>query len=275
MKNTYGFEALHNSLLEILDVIDNICKKYDIKYFLVFGSAIGAVRHKGFIPWDDDLDVAMIKSEYDRFKKVAEEELKGTKYFYQDITTDNEYYLPSAKIRNSETTFIDELVKDQKMNHGVYVDIFPIEGVPNSKLGRLFQKKAASMIYLTWSADKSASKFQRTLTGICRSGIGKKRLIKLLLHLSRKFSYEKCKEVGIIDQFEYGDTFFEKKYYENTVRVEFENRMIPISEAYDKILTKIYGDYMTPPSDEEKVKFWHKPYKMDLNKSYREYGEYE
>jgi len=124
---------LQLNLLETLKFIDAFCKKHNITYYLIYGSCIGAVRHNGFIPWDDDLDIAMTKDNYDRFCELISKEDTG-KYFLQTRETDKYYDLDFAKIRNINTTLIEsEEQKTQNIVLGTYIDIFPLVGVPNKK----------------------------------------------------------------------------------------------------------------------------------------------
>lgn len=276
-KKDYGFGEQQALLLEMVKVIDDICRRHHIEYSLNGGSAIGAVRHQGFIPWDDDIDVQMRRDEFERFKQAAVKELQGTKFFYQDLETDEGYLLPFAKIRNSETTMIDVLNKDFKMNHGLYVDIFPIDAAPNSRLGKLWQKKASSMIYLAWSDDANAKPVQRKLVKLLIKIFGgKKNLIRWLVKHSRSYSLEKSREWGVIDDCnDYAVNLCPKEYFDGVVEKPFEGLMLPVPAQYDKLLTRFFGDYMTPPTEEQKQAYWHKPYILDLHKSYREYMNHE
>lgn len=273
----YGFGEQQALMLEMVKVIDGICRRHQIEYTLAGGSALGAVRHQGFIPWDDDMDVQMRRDHYERFKQVAVQELKGTRYFYQDLDTDEGYLLPFSKIRDEETTKMDQLSKDWKMHHGLYVDIFPIDAAPNSKLGRIWQKKAASMIFLAWSDDTNAKPMQRwAVKFLIRLSGGKKKLIRWLIRHSRGYSLEKSRDWGLIDdRNDYATNLCPKDYFQGVVNMPFEDTELPVPAQYDKLLTRFYGDYMTPPSEEQKMAYWHKPYILDLHKSYREYVKHE
>lgn len=112
--------------IDLLLQLDRVCKKYGLKYYLMFGSLLGAVRHKGFIPWDDDLDVCMPRKDYEKLLKVAPSEFKEP-YFFQIPETDPGYYYTFAKIRNSNTSAFLELFKNQRFNMGLLVDVFPMD----------------------------------------------------------------------------------------------------------------------------------------------------
>ena len=114
--------------VEILDEIDRICKKNNIKYFLVGGTLLGAVRHGGFIPWDDDIDLGMLREDYEKFIDICinSDEL-DKKYFMHSDETDSDYWLPFIKIRKNNTTFDEKVIKNCDTHKGIYVDIFPMD----------------------------------------------------------------------------------------------------------------------------------------------------
>ena len=121
------FLELKKIELEMFKYYLAICEKHDLKYFLIGGTLLGAVRHKGFIPWDDDIDIGMPRPDYEKFLLVAQKELPEH-IFLQTHNTDIEYPNCFAKLRNSDTTFIETSCKKLKINHGIYIDIFPLDG---------------------------------------------------------------------------------------------------------------------------------------------------
>ena len=133
MKLRSDVAVAQKKMYEILQVFDKICKKYNLVYWLDFGTLLGAVRHKGFIPWDDDLDVSMPREDYEKFLKIAPKELPD-KYFLQIQATDKYYQNFFAKIRDRNSTFIDawEERKNIKYHQGIYIDIFPVNFITNN-----------------------------------------------------------------------------------------------------------------------------------------------
>lgn len=116
--------------LELLVEFDRICRKHNIRYSLTGGTLLGAVRHKGFIPWDDDADISMLRSEYDRFRLVCKMEL-DSKFYFQDMENTNGYRWGYGKLRKKGTVFLRENQEHMPYEQGVFIDIFPRDGVPD------------------------------------------------------------------------------------------------------------------------------------------------
>lgn len=269
-------EKLKHIELDIFKKFIEICEKYNFKYFLLGGTALGAVRHKGFIPWDDDIDVGMPRQDYEKFLIVAQSELPEH-LFLQTHITDINYPLNFAKIRNSNTTFIETSVHNIKMNHGIYIDIFPLDGYPKSKLISkvrylidtivsksiktiFFHEKKSKKTVLGHVNDVIASIFFKDYR---KAVIAKEKLLK-------KYSYEDSEIVA-----NYGGAWgmkevMPKSYFGNGTIVEFEGLKVTLAEDYDKYLKSVYGDYMTPPPPEKRVGH-HFCTVIDTDKSYLYY----
>ena len=144
--------------LDILLEIDRVCTENNIKYFLDSGTALGAVRHKGFIPWDDDIDICMMRDDYEKFIRLAPEKL-SQKYFLQTLKTDPGYNKLHAKVRKNGTVFKEDANLMRNMNHGLFVDIYPFDYLPKHGkklfilLNEIFQKMFAYYIeysFFSW-----------------------------------------------------------------------------------------------------------------------------
>lgn len=131
----FDLRALQLKELEGLKEIDRICRKHGIEYMLSWGSAIGAIRHQGFIPWDDDIDVCMKWNDYLKFKEVCKTEL-DSRYFYQDWESDPYYYSSWAKIRMNDTTSIMRKMKDYPIHGGICLDVFPLVAYPDDHFSK-------------------------------------------------------------------------------------------------------------------------------------------
>ena len=121
--------------LDLVHKLDTVCKKYGLRYFADSGTLLGAVRDKGFIPWDDDIDIVMLRRDYELLKKVADKEFRHP-YFYQDMYRDEGLIRPHAQLRNSETTAYLPQEKNRPYNKGIFVDIFPLDILPDDEKTR-------------------------------------------------------------------------------------------------------------------------------------------
>lgn len=131
-------DRLHNEMLVIYEEISRICDKHNLTYFVVGGTLLGAVVHKGYIPWDDDLDIAMPRDDYDKFIEICQKELND-KFFIHHTVTDENYWIPFAKLRMNNTVFLEEKRKNVNSHAGIYVDVFPFDysSECNSKMANL------------------------------------------------------------------------------------------------------------------------------------------
>ncbi len=270
LKENYKRE-LQLCMLDMIKDIDKICQDHDIEYYLAFGSCLGAVRHKGFIPWDDDFDIAMTDDNYFKFLKVCEEKLDKEKYYVQTYNKEENYYLSFAKIRNIQTTLVEESNKDRNITYGVYIDVFPLVGVPNSKIKREILKINRAFM-LSSNINVINNKFLKTIFNIILKVFGRKRILKFTT--KRCFKY-KCADCNKIISIADGDGFdkneLDKDVYGKPKYVPFENTMFPIPENYDSYLNHIYGNYMKIPSKDEIKKNEHTPYFLDLHLPYKAY----
>jgi len=262
---------LQLKLLEIVKYFDKLCRENDIEYYVIYGSALGAVRHKGFIPWDDDFDVGMTYENYLKFIKVCETKLDKKKYFLQTPETEPNYYLSFAKLRDITTTLVEEGNKDKDITYGVYIDIFPFVGVPKNiikrsilKINRAFTLSANQNII----NNKVLAFIFKIILKIC----GKKNILKICRKKCVKYStndYDTWCCIFDGDGFEINMT--SKKIMGKPTKVKFEDTLLPIPEDYHTYLTHIYNDYMQIPSDIEIKNKEHTRYILDLNHSYDEY----
>lgn len=258
-------------MLDMIKDIDVLCKKYDIKYYIAYGSCIGAVRHKGFIPWDDDFDISMTDDNYFKFLSICEKELDKEKYYVQTYEKEEKYYLSFAKIRNIQTTLIEEKNSDIDITYGVYIDVFPLVGVPKNKFKRLLLKVNRAFM-LSSNINVINNKFLRFVFNLLLKTFGRKRLLKYATKRCFKYKCSDCREVvSIADGDGFEKNIIDKSVLGNYKYVPFEDTYLPIPEGYDTYLRNIYGDYMQIPSPEQIKKSEHTPYFLDLNLPYSEY----
>lgn len=234
--------------------VDRICKKYKLNYSLDGGTLIGAIRHKGFIPWDDDLDICMLREDYNRFLEIAQKEL-GTKYFLQTSETDKNYGLIFSKIRANNTTYIEKMSKDVDIHNGIYIDIFPIDytSTDEKKAKKVLKKiiilRMILLVKCNYKIDNSTllKKISIIILKIIGMFMTKKCILKLINKIIDKNSNFNSKLVAIYGTTLFNKGIYKKEYFKEYKRANFENENLSIIKRYDRYLTDIYGDYMTPP----------------------------
>ena len=148
----FDINKLHNTQYEILEEFDRICKKHKLKYFLGFGSMLGAIRHEGFIPWDDDIDVLMMYDDFSKLKEINSSEWKDG-YFMQSPETDKEYNRCFVKIRKTNTTLLVDDLIDKDINHGVAIDIEPLVSLADN-LKKRRRQYIETQLYMLLRVDK-------------------------------------------------------------------------------------------------------------------------
>lgn len=263
--------------VSILDKVVAICEKYNIKYYLTDGTLLGAIRHKGFIPWDDDIDIAMPINEYKRFCKIASKELEKVNCFLQTYKTDPECYIMWGMVRANNTTSMPISSYNWNIHWGVHIDIFPIVGIYKNK----FLKK---LQYFLFGLNKTILECDYIKAGICEDYVPSTK-VRFLYKLPRKTRHLIVSMNNIFINKDFSESNigsqiwvnlkedFNKDYFKDTVKVEFENKYYCAPAKYDELLTNIYGDYMTPPPEDERM--GHETLQgetiRDLGKDYKEY----
>lgn len=228
-------------MLELLEVIDRICQKHNIPYWLSSGTLIGAVRHKGFIPWDDDLDIEMLRKDYLRLTKVLSKELPPN-YALQTNETDENYIFIYGKLRDcnsylEETTGYDRIFREQ----GIYIDIFPLERVPH---------------FLGWVAGHLQGQIYNQLNN---KQLDKETMLKRIHRIytfNTRFAFPILRFIskfclGKAIRHSFGTVYFKPRYMADIFplsKIEFEGKMFPVPRDTDKYLRQIYGDYMKLPN---------------------------
>ena len=259
--------------LDLLNKLTEVCNKNNIRFFADAGTLLGAVRHKGFIPWDDDIDVAMLREDYEKLIKLSKDFEEP--YFLQSWYTEKGYYRGHAQLRNSETTAIlksEEKFKF-KFNQGIFIDIFVLDSVPNDEKELKIEEKKMNLynkfIFRKFYYDKNNKSLKNIVKLFINSIINIDKIYLKKENLLKSYDIrnnENIAPLGFI--FETKKRIRNKHLYDEVVWLDFENTKIPCPKDYDKYLKCRYGkDYMIP----QNIPTTHGDIILDTEKSYKDY----
>lgn len=265
-------------MLDMIYEFDKVCKKHGLKYYLIYGSLLGAVRHKGFIPWDDDFDVAMPRSDYEKFITLSNE--FKMPYFLQIPETDREYFYSFAKIRNTNTTGIVQKFKYANYNHGIWISIFPLDyWDDNGGEERYLLIRKLAMHNSTYMRIKNPNLGEKDKSRVEAYLAEKRNPMKDYEEIQRLAS--SCKDcnsryvmTAVITQGTYRQKLLNAKDFSSVVYLEFEGIKVSVPVGYRNLLSLWYGDYMSfPPIEKRGID--HAGAVFDADISYKEYLEKE
>lgn len=259
-------------LYELLVEFDRVCRLHGIPYILYAGTAIGAVRHDGFVPWDDDADVLMLRKDYERFLEVAEQTLYN-QYFLQKEYSEH-WPVASSKLRKNNTTCLEKYHPDDKLRHqGIYIDIFPCDNAFDNRFMRKLQFYASRVIIakdLSERGYETDSTAKKIIMMMCK--VFPKKLLRKIVLLKGKDN------TRFVHSF-FGSTRTDKKsvYLRGWITAvenhRFKDSQFLISSYYDELLTVMYGDYMKIPPEEDRKCKVHAVF-VDTEHNYTEYEHY-
>lgn len=244
--------------LEIAKEIRRVCEENDIRYFLADGSFLGAVRHGGFIPWDDDLDMGMMRSDYEKFCRIAPEKLKP-EYCLQTWYTEPNYGLPFGKVLKRNTVYLENKKSRRLQENGFYVDIFPYDYVPEDENQRnqlaqqllsIYRVKLMKSGYQPWMEENKIVWKKRIgylYYQLKALFVGQKELARDYdtLAVAVHYSDMVCEQSALPHP-----DYYERSCVEELADYTFEGEIFKGPKDYHKYLTDLYGDYMTlPPED--------------------------
>lgn len=235
-----------------------MCDELSLDYFLIGGSLLGAIRHQGFIPWDDDMDIGMNRADYEAFAKYAPAKLRGDHYFLQTAYSDDNYGFSYMKLLDRHT-YIEEKANVNNARKGVFIDIFPFDRIPDDPSQRRSQitrfKVLDSRIIVKTGYRLIDSPLRRHRTDPDSDKIEDLNQLKhrrentMRLYEHDHFNFYK----NLASQYSYDREILSGTEISNLTKVPFEYLQVNVPTAYDSILTRMYGDYMTPPPENQRT----------------------
>lgn len=242
--------------LELICEVDRICKKYNIRYNMVGGTMLGAIRHKGYIPWDDDADIGFLREEYEKFRQACKEELDGSKFYFQDCRDTKGYRWGYGKLRRRGTEFVRLNQEFMPYGQGIAIDLMPFDNVPDTVVGkRIHMFTCFFYRKIFWSAVGRKSE----------ANPGKRLFYRILYRIPEKTlfrSYQKfidrCRrrDTGQVRILTFptpkGVYGYDRKWYTDLKEYDFEGHSFPGAADYDGYLRVKYGAYMDWPPEEKR-----------------------
>ena len=275
-------KSIWNTELDLTVRFLELCKKYNIKTFSFAGTMLGAIRHKGFIPWDDDVDFALLRPDYEKLLAVAEKEFKYP-YFFQTALNDRDFFFGYARLRNSETTGLIKGNISKDYNNGIYIDIFCLDGIVDDE--KLLKKQFDKRDFFQRMASVYNYKIKNDKSDFIH------KLYRCTMKLLSRFKsyeywvseYDKTLSMYNSSAENFGMVThprnFIKKYFakkedlDELTEMAFETIKIPVPKNYDVILRNMYGNYMQYPPIEVRGKWHNEMIEFDPYMSYKEYIE--
>lgn len=248
-------EELHSVLLDIMTCIDEFCEKNNIRYSLGGGSLLGAIRHKGFIPWDDDLDIMMPRPDYDRFKKLFNGYNSNYRFIYAEKSDTINSPLPFGKVCDVRTKVLEG--RSPLNKSGVYVDVFPIDGMPtNVRLCKFFLKCVNQFVQALYYKNleyADLSTIISKLKKILFSFWSYKQLGSCINSISSLFNYNNAKFAGAVTGVYGMKERYRKEIFDFYIKVPFENKNFYIIADFEEYLKQHYNNYMEIPPKHKQI----------------------
>lgn len=253
-------EAVHRNQLYILESFADFCKKHDILYTLDYGTMLGSIRHEGFIPWDDDIDVAMLRSDYDKFLNLSKKEFNDN-LFIQNYESDPGFIHAFARIRLNDSLALQEDWKHLDCHHGIFIDVFPYDTIPHEKKQRIQHQH---LIYTIQEAKLYRVKMMTSKPYDTDKALIESPLSLLTLHQLNTYQTSIMTQYNngfrndeLVTHMTQGFTSYDDYKrtvgeHSNVISSLFEHKQYPIPKAYDRILKDVYGNYLEfPPKKDQ------------------------
>lgn len=247
---------LQRVLLMIIEEIDALCRKHGITYYLNGGNALGAIRHNGFIPWDDDFDIMMKYPEYKRFLDICRKELDPNKWYVQEGWKDWPGCFSKIRLKGTYLEDVGEWDGISKENRGIYIDIFPIVNSPENSFKRKTQYVAAKLL----NSYSLTQKDYKTESRLKKAALASSKILsipifnKMCKHLVFKYEKDAVESYGnFFGMSRFRNAFYKKEIFQEPFYHKYEDVELPLASDYDAYLTQSFGDYMKlPPIEQQK-----------------------
>jgi lipopolysaccharide cholinephosphotransferase len=264
---------IHDIEIILLNEVERICNKHNIRYFAIGGTALGAVRHHGFIPWDDDLDIGMLREDYNKFLRVCENELSPG-FFLQTHKTEPMSPFYFSKLRLDGTKFVEKYVRKLKIHQGIFLDIFPYDNIPDNRWAEIIQRLKVDFLSQFVIARRvqgtsvELAPFKKVFAFIYRCVfraasflMNMDKVISLIDRESTKYNNMQTQYVSYVRL-----PFLKMKseWIDSFVYYQFENTQIPCPQGVNLYLRNHFGNYMQMPPESKRV--GHSPFVLDLGR---------
>ncbi|MDQ2085663.1 LicD family protein [Herbivorax sp. ANBcel31] len=263
-----------SKILEIVKYLDAFCNEYNIKYYLEGGSALGAIRHNGFVPWDDDFDIIMTYEDYYKFIDICKKHLDKERFYLQKEDT-KEWPMFHTKLRMNNTTYIERDTENRKMHKGVYIDIFCLNNVSDNRICRYFQYLASRILISRALYDRgyNTSSFLKKIvihtSSVFVRGIVRKKLINVVRGLN---GTDTAFVAHLFGRDSYNSAIFPSNFFGKPRCVKFSNLVLPVPQKVENYLEVRFGsDYMKVPDAKVQEEYQGHAVLVDVDKDYREF----
>ena len=252
--------------LDLLMELDRICKNNGLQYFAAYGTLLGAVRHQGFIPWDDDADVWMLRDDYNKLSSISNQ--FSSPYFLQNAETDPNYFMSFSKLRNDNTTCVRKTNICQGFHAGISIDIFPLDNTVPATGQEIYNRiKYLNMENSTYMRMKDPNPSEEDKRRISMwSKIHPQEAYNEIQNLAQKNRNIETEHVSkvVCTIYPYGKDILKKEWFKDQSLLEFESMKIPVPIGYREVLSQIYGEYMKFPPLNERGS-WHPNSKLIID----------
>lgn len=268
---------IQNKMLEILVYFDKFCKENGLKYVLCGGTCLGAVRHQGFIPWDDDVDVFMLREDYEKLQSLWEKNADTERYSCVRSNENINIHHSATEIKDNNTTFINRHSVDSDINHGLMIDVIPIDGIPASGFRRILQM-IDSMIYCCFNFQRLPDHKGKLIYYATKIALGvfksPKIRYKIWKGAERRLAKYGTKNCDLVASLGEGASImrmrFPTEWMTNPKYLDFEGYSLPVPSDTHRYLEISFGDYMQLPDEADRVAR-HNAVFIDLENSYTKY----